>query len=114
MNKKISLEFVDNEPAMPSAEWLNRTNEDQKNEIRNFLKCSERFRDYIELFSISNQSEILVELRVPIKASERGTLLLDFEQELKNIFDQSLVVWLQPLGDKNSLRRLRGIKIGKV
>ena len=114
MNKKISLQFVDSDSPLPSSEWLSRSVERKISEIRNFLDSSERFRNCIELSGITNQSEILVKLINPIKASERGTLLLDFEQELKKTFDQSLVVWLQPLGDKNSLRRLRGIKIGKI
>jgi hypothetical protein len=114
MNKKMSLQFVGVESPLPSNEWLSRSVEDKISGIRNFLDSNERFRDCIELSGITNQIEILVELIIPVKAAERGTLLLDFEQELKKTFDQSLVVWLQPLGDKNSLRRLRGIKIGKV
>ena len=46
-----------------------------------------------------------------IKASERGILLLDLEQLLKNKIDQGITIWLEPVGDKSKLRNLRGIKI---
>ena len=33
------------------------------------------------------------------------------EEDLKLNIDKGLTVWCEPLGDKNSLRNLRGIKI---
>ena len=42
---------------------------------------------------------------------KRGPLLLDFEVFLKEAIDPGLVVWLEPLGDRNSLRNLRGIEV---
>ncbi len=55
--------------------------------------------------------QIIVSLVKPISASERGPLLLDLEAFLKLAIDPSLVVWLEPLGDRNSLRNLRGIEV---
>ena len=42
---------------------------------------------------------------------DKVALLLDFESELKIGVDQGLVVWCEPLGDKSTLRNLRGIEI---
>ena len=44
----------------------------------------------------------------------RGTKLLDLEELLKENVDLGITIWLEPLGDKNSLRNLRGIEVKKV
>lgn len=54
---------------------------------------------------------MIVGLRVPVPADKRGTLLLDLEASLKESIDPGLVVWLEPLGDRSSLRNLRGIEV---
>lgn len=55
--------------------------------------------------------QVILALREPVPADKRGTLLLDLEAFLKESIDPGLVVWLEPLGDRNSLRNLRGIEV---
>lgn len=55
--------------------------------------------------------QVFVELVEPLPPAVRGSLLLDFESGLKTSVDQGLVVWCEPLGDKSTLRNLRGIEI---
>lgn len=55
--------------------------------------------------------QIILAFREPVPADKRGTLLLDLEESLKASIDPGLVVWLEPLGDRNSLRNLRGIEV---
>jgi hypothetical protein len=55
--------------------------------------------------------QVTVALTAAVPASERGPLLLDLEAHLKSAVDPGLVVWLEPLGDRNSLRNLRGIEV---
>ena len=38
---------------------------------------------------------------------------MDFEVHLLAYVDGALNVWLEPLGDRNSLRNLRGIEVKK-
>ncbi|WP_156302385.1 hypothetical protein [Methylogaea oryzae] len=52
---------------------------------------------------------MIVGLLQPLSAGERGTLLLDLEAFLKETVEPSLAVWLEPLGDRSSLRNLRGM-----
>ena len=51
-----------------------------------------------------------VQLKESIEPSKRGTILLDLEDEMvkKN---SNVRIWHAPLGDKNTLRKLRGIKL---
>ena len=55
--------------------------------------------------------QVIVSLLEPVSADKRGTLLLDLEAFLKESIDPGLVVWLDSLGDRNSLRNLRGIEV---
>jgi hypothetical protein len=55
--------------------------------------------------------QVYVALKEPIGSSLRGGLLLDLEEHLKKTIDPAINIWCEPLGDKNSLRNLRGIEI---
>lgn len=55
--------------------------------------------------------QVIVNLLEPVPADKRGTLLLDLEEILKQAIDPGLAVWLEPLGDRSSLRNLRGIEV---
>ena len=55
--------------------------------------------------------QVIVKLLEPVSADQRGTLLLDIEEFLKESIDPGLVVWLEPFGDRSSLRNLRGIEV---
>ncbi len=46
-----------------------------------------------------------------MSAKERGTFFLDLEAYLKEKVDGGLTVWHDPIGDKSSLRNLRGIEV---
>ena len=65
----------------------------------------------INVVAAKQDGQIIVTLRESMPANKRGPLLLDFEASLKEVIDPGLVVWLEPLGDRNSLRNLRGIEV---
>lgn len=58
-----------------------------------------------------SDGQVIVRLLEPVPAGKRGTLLLDLEELLKESIDPALVVWLEPFGDRSSLRNLRGIEV---
>ena len=70
-------------------------------------------QDYmsISINKTTNSGQVLVSLDGKISARERGIYLLDFERYLKDNVDQGINVWCETIGDKNSLRNLRGIQI---
>ncbi len=65
----------------------------------------------VVIAAANSDGQIIVSLVEPMPAGARGTLLLDLEAFLKGAIDSGLVVWLEPLGDRNSLRNLRGIEV---
>jgi hypothetical protein len=67
--------------------------------------------DVVVIAAAKEDGQIIVNLTEPLSAGKRGQLLLDLEAFLKESIDPSLAVWLEPLGDRNSLRNLRGIEV---
>ena len=49
-----------------------------------------------------------------LSAAERGTLLLNVEEYLRANVNDGIRVWLEPMGDKNTLRLLRGIPMKEM
>ena len=70
-------------------------------------------QDYmrISIKKTLENGQVLVSLDGKFSASERGVYLLDFERYLKDNVDQGISVWCETIGDRNSLRNLRGIQI---
>ena len=60
---------------------------------------------------VGDDGQVIVRLQESLPASQRGGLLLDLEDFLKGAVDPGLAVWLEGLGDRNSLRNLRGIEV---
>ena len=46
-----------------------------------------------------------------INVNERGTFLLNLEENLKCKIDNGINIWHEAIGDKSSLRNLRGIEV---
>ena len=70
-------------------------------------------QDYmsISINKTTESGQVLVTLQGKFTAGKRGIYLLDFERYLKENVDKGISVWCEAIGDKNSLRNLRGIQI---
>jgi len=72
------------------------------------------FRETVEIVSVIKLSTGLtnVEVRIkgPLLPQDRGCLLLDLEDTMCEA-DSSIRIWHTPLGDKNTLRKLRGVEL---
>ena len=78
------------------------------------IDLNESFASIVVVSEANVDGHVVVQLLLPMGPDKRGTILLDLEHELKESVDQGLTVWLEPLGDKSSLRNLRGIEVKKV
>lgn len=101
----------ENTPAC-SMEWLSLTIEEQL-QIVNLKLIESQFIQIFKISRIRNGRELFVSFTAPQNAGVRGKLLLDFEMYIKDKIDQGLIVWCEPIGDRNSLRNLRGVEIKK-
>jgi len=100
--------------AMPTphvdTEWINCDSQVRLSKVNKALEGT----DFFELVSPTrtfDDGQIYFSFKKPISSSLRGIFLLDLEILLKNKIDPGIVIWCEPIGDKNSLRNLRGIEI---
>jgi hypothetical protein len=90
--------------------WHDLSEVSRVNLVESTLRKQTEFHMVIPLSAHSN-GEVYVELRTAVSSNMRGTLLLNCEELLKREIDEGITIWLEPLGDKSTLRNLRGIKI---
>lgn len=96
----------------PSLEWQRLSDAERLARVTGVLCAgTSAFNDVVIIISAKNDGQIIVDLVESMPAGSRGTLLLDLEAFLKEKIDPGLVVWLKSLGDRNSLRNLRGIEV---
>jgi hypothetical protein len=110
--KKFSIHASTASPEV-SSDWIFLDKNQLKTNMYSTMNSYSSKYEMIEVLEIKNDGQIIVNFRSPVGADKRGGLLLDLEELLKREFDQGITVWLEPLGDKNSLRNLRGIEVKK-
>ena len=108
----VSLAYAEMDTPTPGPAWLKLSDAERLALVTKTLHSAPAALDGNVVIAAANQDgQILVSLVKSLPAGKRGTLLLDLEESLKASIDPSLVVWLEPLGDRNSLRNLRGIEV---
>lgn len=128
----MTIEYAATPTLVPSPDWVD-IDDDILEYVKNKINCIE-FIAYCAAIFLENDSylfrvapatiqlefnfisankngHVVIEILKPLSASIRGKLLLDFEEYLKSHVDPGITIWLAPLGDKNSLRNLRGIEM---
>jgi len=108
----INLSHAVTSTQSPSEGWSKLRNEERIGTIRKALASqSGELGANIIVTSTKQDGQVIVSFKEPVGAAIRGSILLDIEQYLKDTIDPGLTVWLETLGDRNSLRNLRGIEV---
>ncbi len=109
-NEMLKYAYADT--PSPSIEWRQLSDAERRARVIDALRAGTMFLNgVVVIIAAKKDGQIIVNLVESMPAGKRGTLLLDLEALLKEAIDPSLVVWLEPLGDRNSLRNLRGIEV---
>jgi hypothetical protein len=95
----------------PTPVWNGLSGDKKKEQLEAILVAHQEFKESIQIVACKSDGQVIVRLLTLLAADKRGTLLLDFEELLKKYVDTGLVVWVEALGDKSSLRNLRGIEV---
>ena len=110
MGSKLLYAGVDT--PSPSAKWVTSSNVERLSQVeRAVAEHKPLLIGMLMIASVKQDGQVIVSLKEPLPPNQRGTVLLDLEELLKEVVDPGLVVWLEALGDKNSLRNLRGIEV---
>jgi hypothetical protein len=105
--KYINFDDAMKDSPIPSKDWLNLTSEKR-------LLIVKKAANNIEGMNITRATDkgyVYLTLEKTMDSGERGALLLRLEELLKRKVDNGITIWHEPIGDKNSLRKLRGIEV---
>lgn len=102
--------FAESETDAVSLEWSQL---DQESRIAKVVALLEKtqFKDSFGVSRATDTGAVYVTMLQPLGPSSRGSILLDLEEFLKEKVDRGINVWCEPIGDRNSLRNLRGVQI---
>jgi hypothetical protein len=104
--------YADVETPVPSATWTTLDERQRVDQIVGQLAAGPaQFLSQIKVITALADGQVIVLMKQSIPANQRGPFLLDLEAYLKETIDPALTVWLEPVGDRNSLRNLRGIEV---
>jgi hypothetical protein len=107
-----SKHFADVETPLPGAAWADMDERERLDQVLRQLEVSpSQFLDIVKVVTAKADGQVVFHLKQILSASQRGPYLLDLEEYLKQTIDEALTVWLEPLGDRNTLRNLRGIEV---
>ena len=114
MSSGIDVSFSNVSSPDPTDGWLDLTIDERidltNKSIQDFLSNVDIDID-IDIVEVSKGGQISVIINNTLSAYERGPLLLDIEEFLKLNIDNGITLWHAPIGDKSSLRGLRGIEV---
>jgi len=114
-NFGINLSFCNRPTPNPSDNWVSFSEEEKLNKIRAVL--SEFDREWIDKYDVSSARDngfVVLEFKKSIPVDVRSKYLLDLESLLCNRIESCITIWIAPVGDKSSLRNLRGIEVKNV
>lgn len=98
------------ESPRPSEMWKGLTDEQRLHFVR-INTLGKLFPMYF--LRAQANGHVIVELRGSPTARERGPLLLSVEAFLRANVEPAILVYLEPMQDRNALRRLRGVKVAE-
>ena len=110
MNKDL-FACVSADSPQPSKLWLAWSPLERGAAIRKCMDSDDRYAEALTFVEARPDGQVILNLHAGVEVSARCDLLLDFEELLKEKVDPSNTVWLEPIGDKSTLRRLRGIEV---
>ena len=102
--------YAASETDSASPEWRKLDQESRISKIEAVLENTE-FNDSFAVSRATESGAVYVTMTQPLGPSDRGAKLLDLEEFLKEKIDRGISIWCEPIGDRNSLRNLRGVQI---
>jgi hypothetical protein len=107
-----NLIYAKSETPVPSEKWRLKSDSERISlVILSLEQLTPESKSLIDITSAKPDGQIVVRFREQLPANIRGTFLLDIECLLKENIDSGITIWLETMGDRSSLRKLRGIEI---
>ena len=110
MRKGINLSFSNTNSPSTGREWINMSRDKRVKLVESVIHSFSLKTD-ISVIDAQEGGQVSIIVNDLINAGERGTLLLNLEEILKSKIDNGISIWHKAIGDKSSLRNLRGIEV---
>ena len=111
LTKNLSILATAKSPT-PGEWWTSNPEIHRIEAVKNSLKSfKHELTDYLEPVSAKLNGQVSFRLTHELNVAVRVDFLLDAEEHLKAVLDQGITLWLEPMKDRSSLRRLRGVEI---
>lgn len=105
LHKTINFQAI-----KPNKEWTSLTEEEKKDKIYEILKKfdehQQKFIKGLKIIKITNNVDIYIAIPPIADIDLKNRLCLNLEIYLKKNLEESLIIYLETLWDKNKLRRL--------
>ena len=111
MSDGIDVSFSDVSSPVPGDDWVSLTIGERIDLINKSIQNFSLNVDIDVVVEANKGGQVSVIINDTLSADERGPLLLGIEEFLKLNVDNGITVWHVPIGDKSSLRKLRGIEV---
>lgn len=110
MKKGINLTYPNEDSPSTGVLWRNTNKKDR---IKLLHESIYLFAPEIDITVIDahDNGQVSIVIKSEIRINDRGTFLLDLEENLKSTIDIGINLWHEAIGDKSSLRNLRGIEV---
>ena len=111
----INLAYANTSSPSPSIIWTEVPEEVKLNKIVELLdELDANWNEKYKVISAKNNGFVTIDFLKSIPVSERSNYILSIESELCSRLDDSITIWVAPVGDKSSLRNLRGIEVKSI
>jgi len=110
MNKGINLSYSNTDSPSTGLSWVNMTRDKRVSLLENSIKLFSPEID-INVIDAQENGQVSILIKSSIEINDRGAFLLNLEDHLKSTIDIGINIWHEALGDKSSLRNLRGIEV---
>ena len=111
----IKLNFADSISPEPNESYLKMAEIERLELIELMLnKIDSKWSENFTLVSARENGFVVLEFKQSILVAERASYLLNIESQLCQMVDNSITLWIAPVGDKSSLRKLRGIEVKNI
>jgi hypothetical protein len=113
LERIMKTHFAYEDSPVTGARWKKSSESDRIGWVVSALKHIEAYSD-LEVINAPKDGRVVVRTLRAIPANERGLFFLEMEAMLKDVVDQGITIWCEPVGDKSKLRKLRGVNFANL
>ena len=111
----INLTYASVVSPETTSKWSTQSESERLDQIKSMIHITDAsWNEKFNIISARENGFVVFEFVKSIPVSERSKYLLDIESNLCEKLDSAITIWIAPVGDKSSLRNLRGIEVKSI